>query len=274
MLPWERVRHYALAAAATSDSKLVMGVCGRLQRTCSVELDPRRSKGGGTLRSAGDGGGDPSAFGRGSSSRSQPGSASVDGQDPSTSAASRRAFGTSRRDLAGDQGRDSGASCGPSGNFSSRMAQRANGLIMRAGSPQQALAFMAKHSGNDVFYRALGAAAARRWPLGGDTKHAFHRTFINVELDVDGDGDEVAHLIECCLPAGTRTLARSALGEVVTNSLDWYGELGRSDLYTDERMSQGVCAICARVWEAWGFAAPRTLAREWVHGLSQPLCDQ
>lgn len=244
MSMWEHVRTCALVATTASESRLAFGVSSRLQRLSAVDIGPRPN---------GRGDGQPDASQRNNGFRG--------GTDPLFlgNAADTRKSGDRRIDHASSSLRDldggaigRGASCGSPDKYISRMAQRADGLIRKAASAEQALVFMAKHVGNEPFYQALGAAARRRWPASDPAALKFARTFVNIELGIDGDGDEAAHLIECCLPPGLRCRIRECLSPVISSSFDWYGDLGRADSFSDDSLSQAVCSLCYRTWEKWG----------------------
>lgn len=258
MLPrgWELVRLFAVATCEASEARLVLGVSSRLQRLSAVDLHTGSAGAGG--RSGELPGRDACMSFAVGTSHDAPSGSSVSGSRGDQRARLRLA-GTDDSVHGpggfGDSDRRRGAGCGPNGTFTTRMAQRANGLIAKAASPEQALVFMAKHVGNDPFYRALAAAAGRRWPSSKGEDKGFGRTFINVELGIDGDGDEAAHLMECCLPAGVKHRVRRQLSQHINNSLDWYGTLGRADSYVGDDPTRGMCSLCGRVWECWGYAS-------------------
>lgn len=269
MLCWERVRRFSMAAEASSDSKLVMGVCGRLRRLSAIDSPHtgRGSKRDPNGTSSGGVGFDTAHGGRGAANSDRLGNSSLAFSSPDSIrrlAGGQQDSGSGSRHRGENGGRN--ATDGPSGILYSRMAQRAHCIISRAGSPQQALAFMAKHAGNDAFYRSLGAAAARRWGPEVKAGLCLRRTFSNIEVGVDGDGDEAAHLMECCLPPAVKSRARDSVAADVTDSLDWYGALGRTDHFLGEDLSTGICVLCGKTWEAWGSARSNNLLLPFSYG--------
>nr|WAK77477.1 MAG: hypothetical protein [Hubei toti-like virus 17] len=136
----------------------------------------------------------------------------------------------------------------------SRLVQRARNVIFGTATAGQALACISKHSGNPQWYRALAAAAARKYR--SDVGYAL--IFGNAACGIGGDGDEVVHLVECISTRRVRKDACLALRQHWTRcseggtKAELYSRLCSVDL---EQSGEGwlICPGCGGDFPAgWG----------------------